>query len=68
MQSILMQQAMRHVDHNPIACPRSPPACLRACLQDKLSTRILGQMLYVMQSSQAVGKQRIAVALSQLTT
>jgi HEAT repeat protein len=37
-------------------------------LQDKLSTRILGQILYVMQSSQAAGKQRIAVALAQLTT
>ncbi|KAL4437552.1 hypothetical protein ABPG77_003533 [Micractinium sp. CCAP 211/92] len=37
-------------------------------LQDKLNTRILGQLLYVMQSSQAQGKQRIAVALSQLTT
>lgn len=37
-------------------------------LQDKLSTRILGQILYIMQSSQTAGKQRIAVALSQLTS
>lgn len=43
-----------------------PPRC--PAPQDKLSTRILGQILYVMQSSQASGKQRIAVALSQLTT
>ncbi|KAI7836949.1 hypothetical protein COHA_009198 [Chlorella ohadii] len=37
-------------------------------LQDKLGSRILGQILYVMQSSNPSGKQRIAVALSQLTT
>ncbi|PSC71051.1 ARM REPEAT PROTEIN INTERACTING WITH ABF2-like isoform B [Micractinium conductrix] len=37
-------------------------------LQDKLGLRILGQILYVMQSSQPSGKQRIAIALSQLTT
>lgn len=36
--------------------------------QDKLGSRILGQILYVMQSSNPSGKQRIAVALSQLTT
>ena len=41
---------------------------MSAPLQDKLNTRILGQLLYVMQSSQAQGKQRIAIALSQLTT
>jgi HEAT repeat protein len=36
-------------------------------LQDKMGSRILGQILYVMQSSNPSGKQRIAVALSQLT-
>ena len=54
----------------PCSSPAPPRACLPACLclQDKLGLRILGQILYVMQSSQPSGKQRIAIALSQLTT
>lgn len=46
----------------------SPSVTLPAPRQDKLGSRILGQILYVMQSSNPSGKQRIAVALSQLTT
>lgn len=45
-----------------------PTRLLPLVPQDKLSTRILGQILYIMQSSQTGGKQRIAVALSQLTS
>lgn len=37
-------------------------------LQDRMHTRILNQILYIMQSSSAAAKQRIAVAVSLLTT
>jgi hypothetical protein len=54
--------------HSSSSAPPPPPSPPPRLPQDKLSTRILGQILYVMQSSQAAGKQRIAVALAQLTT
>lgn len=48
--------------------PAHPAIPLYHSPQDKLGTRILGQILYVMQSSQAAGRQRIAVALALLTS